>query len=157
VHLCHCIFELTLCAVLVVHCRPALDVSSREADAVAYGVSRLRCGKYSNDRSRQEYAAASEATWTRYVHVIRMWFDFCLVQGIFLARWQQLPLSQAMWADVAHHFFRYSGVRGLQISTLEGYLRMLTHVLIYMMPLFGDGDADALHSSQFALIKASGQ
>jgi len=136
----------------LLRCRPAFDVSSREADAVAYGVSRLCGGKISNDRSRQEYAGANVATWIRYVHVIRMWFDFCLVQGIFLARWQQLPMSQAMWADLASHFFRYRGGRGLQMSTLEGYLRMLTHVLVYMTPLFGGGDPDALHSTQFAVI-----
>lgn len=127
------------------------DVVDKETRQIAYHVSRVHAGKFRNDKARSEYAGPKEDTYKKYVHVINMWLDFCLVCW-FSGRWAVLPLSEAMWVAVAAHFFHNGLPNGLQCSTLEQYLRMLAHVLIFMndvpVPVLG-----SLHKQQFAIIQ----
>ena len=133
-------------------CRERFSTVDQETRHVAYHVASHHAGKCKSDRARAEYAGPNEDTWLKYVHVINMYFDFCLVFGLFACRWSMLPLSEAVWVAVATHFFHYSKLpHGLQCSTLEQYLRMLVHVLIYMnsTPVAALG---AMHKHQFATI-----
>lgn len=119
---------------------------------MAYHVATHHAGKCKSDRARAEYEGPNEDTWLKYVHVINMYLDFCLVFGVFACRWSMLPLSEAMWVAVASHFFHYNQrPNGLQCSTLEQYLRMLVHVLIYMSPT-PVAVLGAMHKHQFAVI-----
>lgn len=59
---------------------------------------------------------------------------------MFTSRWQSVPLPAAMWESVAAHMLTYSKrVLKLQLCTLESYLRMLAHVLIFMADRVGVG------------------
>lgn len=105
----------------------------REISAIARGVAGVHSGRNRGDRSQYERPGANIKSQLKYQHIIRMFFDFMLLISMFDQRWSSATLSAVMWADIALHFYRYGGRdRGVSDSTLESYLRMLSHVLIFV-------------------------
>lgn len=119
---------------------------------VAYHVARKHSGRYEKNSARNEFASVNEDTWKKYVLVINMWFDFCIATSQFAGRWSMLPLSEATWVHVGCHFFHYSGKRrGLACRTLQSYLRILVHILIFMGGV-SVRSIDPLHEQQFEIV-----
>jgi hypothetical protein len=134
-------------------CRERHAVVEKEVRITAYHVARKHAGRFRKDTSRNEFAGVNEDTWAKYVHIISMWFDFCLAQGLFDGRWALFPLSEGVMVQVACHFFHYSGRKnGLSVVSLQQYLRMLVHVLVFMgkVPV---RTIDPLHDQQFDIIQ----
>lgn len=134
-------------------CRQRLQVAEQELKMVACAVATLHSGRCRRDRARYEYGGVNVKTYVKYLHVLHMWVDFCLAMCMYSLRWQVAPLSQAMWVSIAQHFYTYSGKAiGLAATSLESYLRMLSHVLIYMGN-FQPWQVDQLHKQQAAVIQ----
>lgn len=128
------------------------DVES-ELDLVATGVSTQHSGRSRKDRGRYEFCGMNLKTKAKYLHVLHMWADYCIVARMFTLRWSLVSLTEAMWMSVAWHFYTYSGrAVGLSASTLESYMRMLSHALVYMAALHPI-QAHSLHLQQQAVIQ----
>jgi hypothetical protein len=92
-------------------------------------------------------------TYAKYVHIVNMWFDFCLANAMFTGRWDMCPLSEPRMISVACHFLFYGGrERGLACRTLQQYLRMLVHVLVFMGTLSARS-IDPTHGRQFDIVQ----
>ena len=102
---------------------------------------------------RFEHSGENIKTYTKYLHIIRMWTAFCLEVTAFSHRWDFSELDALLWMDVAEFFFSYSGWQvDLTARTLESYMTMLAHVFI-MMSDFGARKRDDLHDSQRSRIQ----
>jgi hypothetical protein len=119
--------------VLLLLRRERYSTVEHEVAAISRGVAGVHSGRNRGDRSQYERPGPNLKTQLKYQHVIRMFFNFLLLYNLFDQRWSSPVLSAAVWADIAWHFYTYSGRRsGVSDSTLESYLRMLSHVLIFV-------------------------
>jgi hypothetical protein len=43
-----------------------------------YQVARRHAGRFCKDTSKNEFSGVNIDTYAKYVHIVNMWFDFCL-------------------------------------------------------------------------------
>ena len=119
---------------------------------MAAEVASSHCGRHRGDRRLYERCGMNVKTKHKYLHVARMWIHFCLVNGLFMLRWTYPVLDAAVWTMVAAHMHAYSGrPHGLSDISLESYMRMLSHILIYMAGK--SAHYTLLHRQQHRLIQ----
>jgi hypothetical protein len=134
-------------------CRARTVIVEEEVALVATAIAAKNSGKCRKDRTNYQYGGPSYGTKKKYTQIIRMFFNFALVAGCFTVRWQLGPLDEEQWEDIAEHLFRYSGrPKGLSVITLEKYMSMLLHVLIFMGN-YTPSMYFCLHRSQQALVQ----
>jgi hypothetical protein len=69
-------------------------VLDAEVRQVAYQVARRHAGRFRKDTSKNEFSGVNIDTYAKYVHIVNMWFDFCLANAMFTGRWDMCPLSE---------------------------------------------------------------
>lgn len=143
---------LALMYCLLCSCRNRYQLVERELSLIARRVARDRSGRARADRERYERCGTNIKTNLKYMHVLRIWVDFCLAHGVFHLRWAHAVLSSAVWCKLAVHMHNYSKrSTGLSDGSLESYMRMLSHVLIYLAAPAGLGGR--LHGLQRDVIQ----
>lgn len=133
-------------------CRERYKVAERELWQIAKAVSFERSGRARADRDRYERCGSNIKTMLKYMHVMRIWIDFCLANSMFHLRWDYASLTPEVWRQLVQHMHGYSSrAAGLSDGSLESYMRMLSHVLIFMAAPVGQ--SSQLHSEQRDVIQ----
>ncbi len=103
-----------------------------ELSLIATRVAELHSGRNRGDRARYERCGVNVKTAIKYLHVLRLWIHFCLCFNMFHVRWDHAALPECVWSKVAVHWSSLTARGTLADSSLESYMRMLSHTLIYM-------------------------
>ena len=114
-------------------CSPAqFQQLDKEAHDVAEKVAKHHQGRFRKEKMRHERGGMNPKTFTKYLHVIRLWFDFCLLLGIIHVRFAYAELGEDMWDVFIKHLYDCSSNNGTKPGvadgTLSSYCRMLVHV-----------------------------
>lgn len=132
-------------------CRATSAAVEEEIKVIANEVAVLHSGRNRGDRSRFERCGVNVKTMLKYMQVLRLWIFFCAAKGCFLMRWDHAALDSVTWGEVASLWYSNSTRGSLADSSLESYMRMLSHVLIVIA---GDpSDFGRLHAQQRDIIQ----